>query len=164
MTNLVTGQLAPEFSLKAMGGKEFSLTGVLARGPAVVVFFKVSCPVCQFTLPFLQRLHGRFGESGVTIVGISQDDSRPTRQFNDEYGVTFLTLLDAHPYPVSDAYGLTNVPTIFLVEPDRTLTSICMGFNKADLENIVLNLAQRGKAPPAPLFLPDEIVPAFKPG
>jgi peroxiredoxin len=112
----------------------------------------------------LQRLHERFNDSNATLVGISQDDSRPTRRFNDEHGVNFLTLLDTHPYPVSNAYGLTNVPTIFLVESDRTITSICMGFNKSDLENIAANLAERAKIALAPLFRSDEIVPAFKPG
>ncbi len=164
MTTLVTGQAAPDFSLKALGGKDHSLSELLARGPAVVVFFKISCPVCQFTFPFLQRLHERFNESDVTFVGISQDDSRPTRHFNDDHGVKFLTLLDAHPYTVSNAYGLTNVPTIFLIEPDRTITTICMGFSKSDFENIAVNLAERNKIAPSPLFRPDEIVPAYKPG
>ena len=164
MTNLVTGQLAPDFSLKALGGKEHSLTELLAAGPVVLAFFKVSCPVCQFTFPFLQRLHERFGSSGLSVVGISQDDSRPTCHFNEEYGVTFLTLLDPHPFPVSDAYSLTNVPTIFLIEPDRTITVSCMGFSKTDLEAIAANLAERGKLAPKPLFRPDEVIPAYKPG
>ena len=164
MTNLVSGQVAPDFSLNALGGKEYSLSELLAQGPAVLAFFKISCPVCQFTFPFLQRLHERFNDSNATLVGISQDDSRPTRRFNDEHGVNFLTLLDTHPYPVSNAYGLTNVPTIFLIESDRTITSICMGFNKSELENIAANLAERTKIAKAPLFRSDEIVPAFKPG
>jgi peroxiredoxin len=164
MTNLVAGQVAPEFSLKAIGGREYSLSELVAHGPAVVAFFKISCPVCQFTFPFLQRLHERFGDSGATFVGISQDDSRPTRHFNEEHGVNFLTLLDPHPYSVSNAYGLTNVPTIFLIESDRTITSICIGFSKSDLENIAANLADRQKIAPAPLFRPDEIIPAYKPG
>ncbi len=164
MTNLIAGQPAPEFSLKALGGKEHSLAQLLESGPVVAAFFKISCPVCQFTFPFLQRLHERFHDSHITFVGISQDDSRPTLQFNREHRVSFLTLLDTHPYPISDAYGLTNVPTILLIEPDRTITTICIGFGKSDLENIALNLAERNKIARTPLFRPDEIVPAYKPG
>jgi peroxiredoxin len=164
MTNLVPGDLAPEFSLKALGGKEHSLRQLLAHGPAVLAFFKISCPVCQFTFPFLERLHERFKVTNVTIVGISQDDSRPTRHFNEEYGVNFLTLIDSHPYPVSDSYGLTNVPTIFLVEPDKAITLTCIGFCKADLESIAANLAERNKLHAQPFFRSSEVVPAHKPG
>jgi peroxiredoxin len=164
MTNLVAGNLAPEFSLKALDGKEHSLQGLLSQGPAVLAFFKISCPVCQFTFPFLQRLHERFESTNVTVLGISQDDPRPTRQFNEEYGISFLTLIDTHPYPVSNSYSLTNVPTIFLVEPDRTITTSCMGFSKSDLENITANLAARHKLAVPPFFRPDEIVPTYKPG
>lgn len=164
MTNLVTGNLAPEFTLKALHTKEHSLQDLLSRGPAVLAFFKVSCPVCQFTFPFLQRLHERFHNADVTVVGISQDESRQTRQFNEEYGINFLTLIDAHPYPVSNAYGLTNVPTVFLIESDRTITVSCMGFSKSDLEQIATNLEQRNKLAAQPFFRPDEIVPAYKPG
>ena len=164
MTNLVNGNLAPEFRLKAFHGKEHSLQDLLSRGPTVLAFFKVSCPVCQFTFPFLQRLHERLGNANVTVVGISQDDSRHTHQFNEECGITFLTLIDPHPYPVSNAYGLTNVPTILLVEPDRTITVSCIGFSKSDLEQIADNLQHRNKLAVHPLFRPDEIVPAYKPG
>jgi peroxiredoxin len=155
MTNLVTGQIAPEFSLKALGAKEHSLTELLAPGPVILAFFKISCPVCQYTFPFLQRLHERINPSDVSVVGISQDESRPTRQFNEEHGINFLTLLDSHPYPVSDAYGLTNVPTIFLIEPDRTITVSCIGFSKGDLENIAAKLAERQKITPEAFFRAD---------
>lgn len=164
MTNLNTGNIAPEFTLKALGGKEHSLHELMARGPVVLAFFKVSCPVCQFTFPFLQRLHDRFQDTNATIVGISQDDSRPTRHFNEEHGVSFLTLIDPHPYPVSNAYGLTNVPTIFLVEPGGTITLSGTGFSKDDLQQIASRLAHQHKLPAEPFFRPDEIVPAYKPG
>lgn len=164
MTNLVTGQLAPEFVLKSLDGKEHSLRDHLSRGPAVLAFFKISCPVCQFTFPFLQRLHERFNNANVSVVGISQDDDRPTRHFNKDYGVSFLTLLDAHPYGVSNSYGLTNVPTILLLEPDRTITVSSTGFNKDDLDRIAAHLAERNHLATQPLFASGEVVPDYKPG
>lgn len=164
MTNIDAGKHAPHFSLKALDGKEYSLDSLLARGPAVLAFFKISCPVCQFTFPFLQRISGHFAGKGVSVVGISQDDARSTKEFNQEYGVTFITLLDGPGYPASNAYGLTNVPTIFLVGPDGTVKVSCTGFDKAALENISRELAKHGKVAAAPLFRPDEVVPAYKPG
>jgi len=165
MTNIVAGNTAPGFSLKALDNKEYSLCTVMARGPVVAAFFKISCPVCQFTFPFLERLYRRYGGDGVTFLGISQDDARSTMSFAKEYGVTFPILIDdENGYVVSNAYGLSNVPTIFLIDTDGTVKVSSMGFDKKDLETIAANLAERKKTSLAALFRPDEVVPANKPG
>lgn len=164
MTKIEPRHTAPRFSLQSLDGKEYSLDSLLARGPAVVAFFKVSCPVCQFTFPFLQRISERFAGKSISVVSISQDDARSTRKFNQEYGLTFPTLLDDNGYTASNAYGLTNVPTIFLIAPDGTVKVSLMGFDKAGLETIAAELAQQQKISSAPLFLPGEVVPAYKPG
>jgi peroxiredoxin len=164
MTHIVAGNMAPEFSLKSLDHKEYSLRGLLERGPVVAAFFKISCPVCQFTFPFLERLHKRYGSSGAGFLGISQDDARATIDFAAEYGVTFPLIIDEDGYPASNAYGLTNVPTIFLIESDGRVKVSSMGFDKKDLETIAGELAERRKVALTPLFRPDEIIPANKPG
>lgn len=164
MTHIVAGNMAPEFSLKSLDQKQYALRSLLERGPLVAAFFKISCPVCQFTFPFLERLHQRYGSGGATFLAISQDDARATKSFASEYGVTFPIVLDDEGYPVSNAYGLTNVPTIFLIEPDGKVKVSSMGFDKKDLETIASQIAERKKIALAPLFRPDEIVPANKPG
>ena len=164
MTHIVAGNIAPGFSLKALDNKEYSLNTLMERGPVVAAFFKVSCPVCQFTFPFLERLYERYGGDGVTFLGISQNDARATQDFAKEYGLTFPMLLDENGYPVSNAYGLTNVPTIFLIDADGTVKVSSVGFDRKDLETIAAHLAERKKISLAPLFRSDEVVPANKPG
>ena len=164
MTHVNAGTAAPVFSLKGLDGKDYSLPELLQKGPVVAAFFKISCPVCQFTFPFLERLYKKYGGDGVAFLGISQDDARATKDFASEYGVTFPMVLDEKGYSASNAYGLTNVPTIFLIEPDGMVRVSCMGFDKNDLETIGTELAQRKKIPTTALFKPNEPVPAHKPG
>ena len=164
MTHIMAGNIAPGFSLKGLDGKERSLRGLLDEGPVVTAFFKISCPVCQFTFPFLERLHTSYGGDGVTILGVSQDDAKDTKRFASEFGVTFPVLLDEKGYPVSNAYGLSMVPTIFLIETDGSVKVSSMGFNKAELESIAGTLAERKQIAKAPLFRTDEKIPAQKPG
>jgi len=165
MTNIVAGNIAPNFSLKSLDDKEYSLNKLMERGPVVAAFFKTSCPVCQFTFPFLERLYKRYSGDGVTFIGISQDDSRATKTFAKEYGLTFPMLIDdENSYMVSNAYGLTSVPTIFLIDMEGNVKVSCMGFDKKELETIAAELAEHKKVALAPLFCPDEIVPANKPG
>jgi peroxiredoxin len=166
MTNIVDGNAAPAFALKSLDGKEFALPKLLENGPVVAAFFKVSCPVCQFTFPFLERLYKKYGGDGVTIVGISQDDVKATRDFAKEYGTTFPMLLDekSKGYVASNAYGLTSVPTIFLIGPDGKVQVSSMGFDKNGLEAIARALAERKKMTPVAFFLSTESVPAHRPG
>jgi peroxiredoxin len=165
MTHIVAGNTAPGFALKALDNQEYSLNSLMERGPVVAAFFKVSCPVCQFTFPFLERLYKRYGGDGVSFIGVSQDDTRATAKFAKEYGVTFPILIDEEDgYVVSNYYGLTSVPTIFLIDTEGTVKVSSMGFDKKDLESIAAELAERKKIALAPLFRPDEVVPVNKPG
>ena len=164
MTHIVAGNIAPGFALKSLDHQEYSLHNLMERGPVVAAFFKVSCPVCQFTLPFLERLHKLYGSGDVNVLGVSQDDARATKSFASEYGLTFPLLMDEDGYPVSNAYGLTNVPTIFLIDTDGKVKVSSMGFDKKDLETIAHELAERRKMALTPLFRPNEVVPVNKPG
>jgi peroxiredoxin len=164
MTHIVAGNPAPNFSLKSLDGKEFSLSGALKKGPVVLSFFKVSCPVCKFTFPFLERLYQRYRSDGVTFLGISQDNVSATRDFSESFGVTFPVLFDDSAYTVSNAYGLSMVPTVFFVEPDGAVKVSSMGFVKSDLESIADSLADLQNITRTPVFLKTESVPANKPG
>ena len=164
MTALATGLKAPNFDLKTLDGKSFSLNDELSRGPLVLAFFKVSCPTCQYAFPFLERLHKAYGASA-KIFGISQNDAKETAAFIKEFGVTFPVLLDdTHSYPVSNAYGLTNVPTIFWIAEDGEIEVSSVGWVKADYEAINRKLAETGKVAPAIVFKPGEEVREFRAG
>jgi len=165
MTALATGTSAPEFDLRTLDGKRFSLREELARGPVVLAFFKVSCPTCQYALPFLERLHKTYGDKGVKLVGISQNDAKETAAFNRQFGVTFPVLLDdISRYPVSNAYGLTNVPSIFWIAQDGEIEVSSVGWVKADFDQINRKMAETGKAAPAVIFKPGDDVRDFRAG
>jgi peroxiredoxin len=166
MTQVNAEQMAPGFSLQGLDGKNYSLEALRQKGPVVAAFFKISCPVCQFTFPFLQRLCERYGSDDVSFLGISQDDAKATASFAKECGITFPMALDQKEkgYPASNAYGLTNVPTIFLIDPEGAVRVSSMGFVRKDLEQIAANLAERRKIAPAALFRTNEAVPENRPG
>ena len=164
MTNVLAGQKAPLFELRDAAGNEYSLAEALKKGPVVIAFFKISCPVCQFTFPFLERLYKTYKNGSITLWGISQDNALDSADFCEEYGVTFPVLLDDDHYTVSNLYALTNVPTFFLIAEDGTVLVSSVGFNKGKLEKIDAVFADHTHVPKVPLFMPGEVVPASKPG
>ncbi len=164
MTALATGAKAPDFSFPSLDGSTFSLKDALPRGPVVAVFFKISCPVCQYTFPFFERLRKAYGEK-IAIVGISQDDKPNTAAFLKEYGITFPALLDdPAKYAVSNAYGLTNVPTWFFIAPDSEIEISSVGWVRADMETLNRRLADANQTGIRRLFLPKDDVRDYRPG
>ena len=148
MAALNTGVRAPLFALPTVDGADFSLEAALKRGPVVLAFFKISCPVCQYAMPFVERLFRTHHGAKATVVGISQDNLRDSKAFMREYNVSFPVALDeTSRYPVSSAYGLTNVPTLFYVAGDGEIEISSVGWSKSDMEAIHRKLSEhRGQA------------------
>lgn len=143
MSQLSKGAMAPKFEL---------IEDALADGPVALVFYKASCPTCQFAFPYLQEIHSK--GAAVKIWAISQDDVSETREFIERYGLSFEVLIDEHPYPVSSAYGVEYVPAIFIVEKDGRISMSEFGFTKASLNAIAGHEFMK----------PDDGIPASRPG
>lgn len=154
-TMAAAGSKAPAFELTGLDDAPHSLQQILEHGPALVVFYKVSCPVCQLTAPYLERL----ASGSLQVIGISQDDAGATRGFNQRFGVTFPTLLDpdGQEYPASNAYGISSVPSLFLLESDGAISKSFNGFSKHDLEAL-------GERAGIQMFRPADNVPEWKAG
>jgi len=153
---LTAGSQAPEFRLERLGGGYVSLPEIRSNGPVLVAFFKVTCPTCQFAFPFLERIHQ---PGTLPIYGISQNDADDTHEFNQEFGVTFPTLLDNehNDFAASNAFGISNVPTIFLLERDGTISRAIEGWNRKEIEWL-------GNQAGIQVIRPDDRVPDWKPG
>ncbi len=169
MAALPAGTKAPDFTLPALfsdkEGGQFSLQTALKQGPVLAVFFKVSCPTCQYAFPYIERIHKANGDKKITVVGISQNDERDTAAFLKEYGVTFPTLLDdPNGYAVSNAYGLTNVPSLFLIGQDGQIEITSVGWVKQEVEDINRKLAAARQTPPLSIFQFGEDVRDFRAG
>jgi peroxiredoxin len=150
------GDIAPDFRLKRIDGGEFSLSQSLVDRPVVVAFYKVSCPTCQYTFPYLERLAR---QGAISFFAISQDDEQGTEEFHADFGIRFPSLLDSRKlgYPVSNTFGITHVPTLYLIEQDGRISWQSEGFSKADLDQ----LGERVGVKP---FREGETVPSFKAG
>ena len=165
MAALVPGTQAPDFTLPSLDDKQFSLRAALARGPVLAAFFKISCPTCQYAFPFLQRIYEAHGSHAISIVGVSQNNRKDTQAFTKEYGITFPILLDdTRSYPVSNAYGLTNVPTIFWIAQDGDIEISSSGWIRKEIEEFNRRAAQASDRAAKMLFRPDEQIADFRAG
>ena len=165
MAALTAGTRAPQFELPAIDGSGFSLHTALTRGPVLAVFFKNSCPVCQYALPYFERIYQTYGGNKLTIVGVSQNERKETLDFTRKYGISFPVLLDdTKKFAASNAYGLTNVPTAFWIARDGAIEISSVGWVKQDFEGMARKAADAGGEKPSSIFQAAEQVPDFRPG
>jgi peroxiredoxin len=165
MAALSAGTKAPEFELTAMEASKFSLQEALNQGPVLAVFFKISCPVCQYALPYFERIYKAYGKGNFSIIGISQNEKRDTAEFAKRYGITFPILLDdTKAFPVSNAYGLTNVPTSFWIAQDGEIEISSVGWVRQEFEETARKAASANGGTPKSVFQPTEQIADFRAG
>lgn len=152
---LDAGSQAPQFRLRGTGGELHTLAEIIAEGPVLLAFYKASCPVCQLTLPYLERVTGGV----LRVFYISQDNARTTDEFRRAFRLNGPVLLDeaGNGYPASNAFGISTVPSLFQVETDGTVSHAWAGWSKADM----IALGERAGRE---VIGPTDNVPVLRPG
>jgi len=154
---LETGDHAPEFQLADANGVCRDSRTLAGGGRALFVFYKASCPVCQLTSPFLDRLAHR---STLPVVFIAQDDPKVAARFNQQFGIfAAITLFDDKRYTVSNSFGIVSVPSIFLIEETGIIARAWAGFSREEMKALSEDAGQS-------IFTAEEMtrVPLYKPG
>ncbi|HEV2766491.1 MAG TPA: TlpA disulfide reductase family protein [Acidimicrobiales bacterium] len=163
---LPAGSEAPEFALPAAGDESdlLSLADLTAEGPALLAFFKTSCPTCQLSFPVWGELARRYGDS-VRVVAIAQDPLAKAREWLDEREFEAPVLDDSDGYVVSKAYELDAVPSLVLVDTDGKVLDSSEGWHRDRANAWDANLAElAGRSSPGPLSPEDDGRPPMKPG
>ena len=153
---LTAGSSVSDFRLRLLDGGETGLRDLIAQGPVLLAFFKVSCPVCQLTLPFLERIRS---SGRLPIFAVSQNDAGDTRDFHRRFNLSLPSLLDSEEagFVVSNAFGISSVPTLFLIEKDGSVTRVIEGWSKIEIERL-------GEVAGMKPFRPTDSVPEWKAG
>ena len=81
---LGSGDRAPSFSLDGVADP-------WSDGPAVLVFFKVTCPVCQLAAPKVQLL----ADGGARVVAVGEDPPEKLEKYAAKYGQRVPTVKDS---------------------------------------------------------------------
>jgi len=160
---LEPGALFPSVSLLDGNGERAGLP----KGETLYAFFKTTCPTCELTWPFLDRIR-ELGNGTLSVLAVSQDDRGATEAFNERLGVRTETVYDPEPWRASDAVGLESVPTLFLVDDTGRIRETVVGFQRRKLDELGDRAARRagreGSHEPVVLARPGEKVPELRPG
>lgn len=135
MSELSVGDVAPDFTMPASGGREVSREGLKGQ-PFLLYFYpKADTPGCTKQACGIQEALPQLGKLGLTVIGISPDAMPPIEKFAKKYGLEFPLASDADQ-KVATAYGtwveksmygkkyMGMERTSFLVGADGTIKAI----------------------------------------
>jgi peroxiredoxin len=96
LSPLAFAEVAPNFSLRDMNGKQVSLEDY--RGQVVLLnFWATWCGPCKVEMPHLQAMYTDFSDKGFVVLAVSTDDARnvsKVKPFIKKNKYTFPVLLD----------------------------------------------------------------------
>jgi hypothetical protein len=147
---LPVGEVAPPIPGVAFGD-----------GPVGLFFYKVTCPTCQLSA----RPAGRFELAYPgRVVGVGQDPPDRLDAFAREYGMELRAIPDLAPYPVSDAYRIESVPTLFLVGEDGVVLESVGAWEREGFNRVSRRIAELTGVEPIEISSPSDGLPALRPG
>ncbi|MEQ9288230.1 MAG: peroxiredoxin-like family protein [Cyclobacteriaceae bacterium] len=107
---LKTGDLAPDFTLPNANGDAISLKDILAKGPAVLKFYRGEwCPICNLDLRAVQQRLPDIQNLGGQLLAISPQKPDDALTAKEKNSLEFEVLSDANQ-EVIKAYNLQFDP------------------------------------------------------
>lgn len=134
LPNLEMGTPAPDFEAPDIADNPVKLSDF--RGQYVVLdFWATWCKDCRAEMPAMKQLYNDYGPKGVQFLGVSFDtDIQSLIDYGVENEIAWLNVCNKIKWkenPISVAYDLHWIPSMFLVKPDGNLAAVC--FHVSDL-------------------------------
>jgi len=148
---------APEFTLPDQNGKEVSLNSL--RGKYVVLFFypRADTPGCTIEACEFRDSYKKIQQTGALILGISPDEPKDQKKFEEKFSLPFPLLGDADK-KVCNAYGVMQeknmygkkvmgvARTTFIIGPEGNIKHIFYKVKpEGHAEEVLAYLKEAGK-------------------
>jgi len=149
---LVMRKLTPAITFKDAAGKDRSISEWKGNF-TVLMFFSVTCAVCQKEVPGLEPLIAKYGpEASVVPVEATGASAADVAAFASTYKVS-MPLYNDPSRAAANAFLVRNYPNAYILSPDQVVQEDVLG--KATLkfyeDRIALYAPQFRKATPAPV-------------
>lgn len=155
MKTLVTGDIAPSFTLQNQNDTAVSLQDALQTGPVLVYFYpKALTPGCTVQACGLRDTKSQLDNLKVTVFGISPDPVAKLARFADKHALNF-SLLSDPDHTIADAFGVWGEKKFmgkvydgihrlsFLIGQDGKVAHVFDKFKTKDHHQVVLNFIEQ---------------------
>ena len=116
------GDPPPELNVDFIQGEPVSLQDAIGKNVVVVEFWATWCGPCKYTIPHLTKLQREYGDRGLIVVGISNEDEATVRPYMEKMGaeMDYRVALDRADTTNSKFFGgfgrQSAYPTAFVID------------------------------------------------
>lgn len=141
----------PDFRLKDLHGKWFSLNDHLGSEVIYVDFWATWCVPCRRELPHLEKIFREFKKEGFIVISINTDPpaSRSRiKPFVRRYHLSFPTLLDPDNRVLDQLNPTRELPYGVLIDREGNIVRVYSGYRSGDekeLRSEILRLLKQPK-------------------
>jgi len=127
----LSGQKAEDFTLNDLAGKPVKLSSL--KGKVVLLdFWATWCGPCRVEMPSIQKLHARFKNKGLVVLGINYgEEASRVKPFLVKNGYDFRILLDREQR-VGQRYQVGGIPTLFIIDKTGVIRAHFVGVRDED--------------------------------
>jgi thiol-disulfide isomerase/thioredoxin len=150
----LTDTKAPDFQMAVLGGTDKMKLSDYAGKPVLVNFWATWCPPCRYEMPWLMNVYNKYKDQGFVVLGVDAGEKVPgdmvestVKQYVETSGLTFPVLLDEGTYQLQGAWGVSGLPSSFVINPKGTITYVHTGMfpDEATLESLVQKILPGGE-------------------
>ena len=111
-THLQPGDKAPAFSGKDQDGNKVTLAAF--KGKKLVLYFypEDDTPTCTVQACNLRDHYSSLKKAGYEVIGVSPDDAKSHRKFQEKFSLPFLLISDPE-HMIIDKYGVWGEKTLY---------------------------------------------------
>lgn len=84
------------------------------RGRVVLIdFWATWCGPCVASIPHVEKLHQKYGDKGLVVIGHTDASSQGLEKMIKEKGMSYIVSVGTN---IGDAYGVKGIPAVFLID------------------------------------------------
>lgn len=106
--------------------------------PAIVEFWATWCPPCRASIPHLNKIHGKYKDKGLVVVGITDEDKETVTKFQKNVPMEYSVAIDKGG-ALGKGFGIKGIPHAFIVGKDGKIVwaGHPMSMKEADVEKVL---------------------------
>lgn len=120
------GDMAPDFVLKDLDGKEYRLSDYRGKG-VFLNFWGTYCKPCKKEMPYIDNQYKKYKDQGVEVIAVNVGETDLSiRNFVEQYNLSFPIVVDKDG-EVQETYNIYPLPATFLINKDGKIVDYITG-------------------------------------
>jgi peroxiredoxin len=137
---LEPGDKAPPFVNLDLSKHHVLSRHYLGKGWVILDFFATDCEGCKKEMPIVEQLYRDYSDQGLQVIVFATDSegAEAVGPFFEDKPTPLTVLLDHYQVTVKK-YGVEEIPSLFLVDPDGSIVYKEVGYRE-DLYEVISSI------------------------